>query len=494
MNRKEGKTIIKHLDFIIMDVIVLQLSFFLANVLYAATNNKRLVIGNALYRRRSLILLICVLVSMILENPYKNILKRDKFNEIIKTLTHTVYMAALDVLMIFFIHDGGITSRLTTIYTWVIYFILELFARLVWKRIIRNYIINRAYSNRQIVLYTKNRNAKKAVESLTNRTIKDYDIVGVFLEDYNPKRDNNRMISNVYVLGNEEMMYDFVTHNWVDEVIVHKSINTNKMEDIEHKLSTMGIVTHYVVLEINDDDDEESKTSYIDTIGDTVVLTRQDRDVPLHQIFLKRSMDIVGGIVGCIITCILFVVIGPIIYHQSPGPIFFSQDRVGKNGKIFKMYKFRSMYMDAEKRKQELMKQNNIKDGMMFKLDDDPRIIGSEKKDKNGKPVGIGNFIRRYSLDEFPQFFNVLKGDMSIVGTRPPTLDEWEKYSSHHRKRLSMRPGITGLWQTSGRSDITDFEKIVSLDCQYIDTWNITMDITIILKTIYKVLTRQGAK
>ena len=111
--------------------------------------------------------------------------------------------------------------------------------------------------------------------------------------------------------------------------------------------------------------------------------------------------------------------------------------------------------MDAEERKAELMSQNKM-EGLMFKMDYDPRIIGSEKKDKNGNPKGIGNFIRKTSLDEFPQFWNVLKGDMSLVGTRPPTVDEWDKYELHHRARLATKPGLTGMWQVSGRSNITD--------------------------------------
>ena len=152
------------------------------------------------------------------------------------------------------------------------------------------------------------------------------------------------------------------------------------------------------------------------------------------------------------------------------------------------------MYMDAEERKKALMEQNKISDGMMFKMDDDPRIIGSEKKDKNGKPRGIGNFIRRTSLDEFPQFWNVLKGDMSLVGTRPPTLDEWEKYDLHHRVRMSIKPGITGLWQISGRSDITDFEEVVRLDREYIQNWSIWLDFKILFKTVGVVLRHEGAE
>ena len=150
--------------------------------------------------------------------------------------------------------------------------------------------------------------------------------------------------------------------------------------------------------------------------------------------------------------------------------------------------------MDAEERKKALMEQNKISDGMMFKMDDDPRIIGSEKKDKNGKPRGIGNFIRKTSLDEFPQFWNVLKGDMSLVGTRPPTLDEWEKYDLHHRVRMSIKPGITGLWQISGRSDITDFEEVVRLDREYIQNWSIWLDFKILFKTVGVVLRHEGAE
>lgn len=128
-----------------------------------------------------------------------------------------------------------------------------------------------------------------------------------------------------------------------------------------------------------------------------------------RDLFLKRLIDICGGIVGCIITGILFVILAPLIYIQSPGPIFFSQERVGKNGKRFKIYKFRSMYLDAEERKQELMEQNRVEDGMMFKLEFDPRIIGCKKRADGTIKKGVGNYIRDWSLDEFPQFFNVLK-------------------------------------------------------------------------------------
>jgi len=212
-----------------------------------------------------------------------------------------------------------------------------------------------------------------------------------------------------------------------------------------------------------------------------------------QEILLKRAMDIVGGLVGCVLTLLLTLVIGPMIYIKSPGPIFFKQERVGKNGKKFKMYKFRSMYLDAEARKAELMKENRVKDGLMFKLDFDPRIIGCEKLPDGTVKKGIGNYIRDWSLDEFPQFFNVLKGDLSLCGTRPPTVDEWEKYDLHHRARLAIKPGITGLWQVSGRSNITDFEQVVELDKKYIREWSMGLDLRILVQTVKVVLGRDGS-
>lgn len=157
------------------------------------------------------------------------------------------------------------------------------------------------------------------------------------------------------------------------------------------------------------------------------------------------------------------------------------------------MYKFRSMYMDAEARKAELMKDNKLGDGKMFKLDFDPRVIGNKVLPDGTKKTGIGDFIRKTSLDEFPQFLNVLKGDMSLVGTRPPLIGEVSLYELHHRARLSIKPGITGMWQVSGRSDITDFEEVVELDRSYIENWSIGLDIKILLKTVLAVFKREGS-
>ena len=149
--------------------------------------------------------------------------------------------------------------------------------------------------------------------------------------------------------------------------------------------------------------------------------------------------------------------------------------------------------MDVNARRKGLMEQNRVKDGMMFKPEFDPRIIGNEILPNETKKTGIGEFIRRTSLDEFPQFFNCLRGDMSLVGIRPPTVDEWEKYEFHHRARLAVKPGITGMWQVSGRSEISDFEEVVKLDTEYINHWSVGLDIRILLKTVKAVFTKDGA-
>ena len=228
-------------------------------------------------------------------------------------------------------------------------------------------------------------------------------------------------------------------------------------------------------------------------LGGSTVLTSSVNYATPGQLILKRIIDILGGLAGSLLALIIMAIVGPMIKKASPGPILYRSERIGQNGKRFKMIKIRSMYLDADARKASLMAQNRVKDGMMFKLDFDPRIIGNEELPDGTRKTGIGEFIRKTSLDEFPQFFNVLKGDMSLVGTRPPTPDEWEKYEYHHRARLATKPGITGMWQVSGRSEITDFEEVVRLDTKYIQNWTIGMDIKILFKTVLNVLTRKGA-
>ena len=221
--------------------------------------------------------------------------------------------------------------------------------------------------------------------------------------------------------------------------------------------------------------------SYVSTVGTYPVITYHTISLNTYEMAIKRLMDIIGGMVGILIFSPVMLVTAVAIKLDSPGPVIFKQTRVGQNGRNFKIYKFRSMYIDAEERKKELMAQNEIAGGVMFKMKDDPRI------------TKVGRVIRKFSIDELPQFFNVVGGSMSLVGTRPPTLDEVEKYERKQWRRISIKPGITGMWQVNGRSKIDNFDDIVEMDVEYIDNWSLMSDIKIILKTFIVLLKHDDA-
>ena len=271
---------------------------------------------------------------------------------------------------------------------------------------------------------------------------------------------------------------EYVKRHQVDLVIF--SVNHLVRRKIEHLIeafSEMGIDSLITI----DSFAIETLETKLEDFGTTNVIRLSPRLFTDGELLLKRLMDIAGALVGCFICLIFGLIVAPLIFLEDPGPIIFKQKRVGRNGKFFYIYKFRSMYQDAEAKLQTLKDQNEMQ-GFMFKMKNDPRI------------TKIGKILRKTSIDELPQFFNVLEGSMSLIGTRPPTVDEYNQYSAHHKRRISIKPGITGLWQVSGRSEITDFEEIVRLDCFYIDHWSITGDIKILLKTFAAVFTGKGSE
>lgn len=271
---------------------------------------------------------------------------------------------------------------------------------------------------------------------------------------------------------------EYVKRHQVDLVIF--SVNHLARKKIEHLIeafSEMGIDSLITI----DSFAIETLETKLEDFGTTNVIRLSPRLFTDGELLLKRLMDIAGALVGCFICLIFGLIVAPLIFLEDPGPIIFKQKRVGRNGKFFYIYKFRSMYQDAEAKLQTLKDQNEMQ-GFMFKMKNDPRI------------TKIGKILRKTSIDELPQFFNVLEGSMSLIGTRPPTVDEYNQYSAHHKRRISIKPGITGLWQVSGRSEITDFEEIVRLDCFYIDHWSITGDIKILLKTFAAVFTGKGSE
>ena len=192
----------------------------------------------------------------------------------------------------------------------------------------------------------------------------------------------------------------------------------------------------------------------------------------------KRLLDIVGSLVGLLILALLFVPVALAIKLDSPGPIFYSQERYGLQGRTFRIRKFRSMVVNAEQLKAQV---TNEVSGLLFKNQKDPRV------------TRVGRFLRKSSLDEMPQFWNVLVGEMSLVGTRPPTGDEVAQYNERHWQRLNVKPGLTGEWQVNGRSSVKDFEEVVNLDLRYQSNWYPLYDLILIARTIYVILARHGA-
>lgn len=293
-----------------------------------------------------------------------------------------------------------------------------------------------------------------------------------------------KKISNVPVVANISNVVDWVRRESLDEVYINIPYEyESEVADIAEEIESMGIVVHINLpsLEKLVEDSEFDNVECEVVAGVPTATLTAARQLSLSAAFIKRFVDIIGGLLGSIISLPVILIVAVPLLIESRGPLIFKQQRVGKNGRVFNIYKLRSMYVDAEERKKELMAQNQM-NGFMFKMDNDPRI------------TKVGRFIRKTSIDELPQFWNVLKGDMSLIGTRPPTLEEFSNYESHHKRRLSMRPGITGMWQVSGRSEIKNFEDVVKLDCEYIDNWSFWLDIKIMFKTIRVVLRGIGAE
>lgn len=454
------------------------------------------------------------------------ITKRDNYRELHIVFVNNVYMAFL-VLMFWYLFE--INDRLAKAF-YISFFVSNFFymylGRLLYKKLYRKYY-QKKENKKKLLVCANDSNALKVMHKLSQSKPEEYEIVAltVLREDgYNGDGEDGDLKGKGFHFHNKkktggyqeaaaalepgaeldelgEQLYgqvnvlqygpngtymttydgpveDYLKKFAIDDVLI--SVPDSSREFINSfivYLESMGITVHLTV----DTFGLKEKEKKVEELGVYHVLTYCPRVFEPIELFLKRAMDIVGGLVGILLTGIISIFLVPAIKLESPGPVVFKQTRVGRNGRRFSIYKFRSMYIDAEERKKELMKHNEM-NGLMFKMKDDPRI------------TKVGKFIRKTSLDEFPQFFNVLKGDMSLVGTRPPTIDEFLQYDEHHKRRLSLKPGITGMWQVSGRSDIQDFEEVVKLDVEYIDNWSIWLDIKILIQTVISVLKHEGAE
>ncbi len=470
MYKNSKSSLLKHADFMFLDAICILLSYIIA-YLYRHGYNYGSVMQEYYYT------VICLLIihfgTVFFEKSYKSILRRETLEELQAVITHNFIMYVLLIVYIFLVRHTGFFSRTVFSVCVIVSTIMMFFVRSAWKHMLLKRYQYADYLPFLYVVTTTKQRGEEFIRDFQEKGFRGYHLRGIALTEENGEGS----IIDVPVLGNKEDFLEYARVNVVDEVIFYMKEMDDTAVDFVYQLMAMGITVHTSLAGMM----EQLPEGRLGRIGGFTVVTSSLKFASEGELILKRIMDICGSLVGLLVTGILFLFVAPVIYIQSPGPIFFSQERVGKNGRKFRIYKFRSMYMDAEERKKELMAQNKMQ-GLMFKMDNDPRIFP------------FGHFIRKTSIDEFPQFFNILKGDMSLVGTRPPTVDEYEQYELRHKVRLSIKPGLTGLWQVSGRSDITDFDEVVALDEKYVSEWSIWLDIRILIKTVQVVLLSRGAE
>ena len=421
------------------------------------------------------ILLSLYIAIYYLSNSFYRFFKRGFVEELFIVLKMNLLLALIITSVMYLFQEGASYSRLFFVSFFVLNTLITYTVRQYYK-VYKLAIYRKSTSSSKIMIMTTYDQIKNILSRMRNENEWEYDITFLTIIDMDLV---GQMIDGIEVKANIHNMYDVAKLEVLDGVFIHvpsDSLMDINLDNIILHFQNMGVTVNLSIntfgLKIHE--------KVVRELSGYNVLTFSSRLFGEGQMAIKRVTDLLGGLVGSIITVLLMIFIAPAILIESPGPILFSQTRIGKNGRRFKIYKFRSMYMDAEKRKQDLMAYNEM-NGFMFKMKNDPRV------------TKVGRFLRKTSLDEFPQFFNVLKGDMSLVGTRPPTESEFMLYESRHKRRLALKAGVTGLWQVSGRSNINDFEEVVKLDLEYIDKWSIIMDFKILIKTLGVVLFGRGA-
>lgn len=417
---------------------------------------------------------ILCLLSYVLLNWNAKFITRGYLAEFFFVLKYDTALGCGLGLFLFLTQKAQDFSRLAFAYFLIYNLIFTYLMHLCIKHFFTQ-IYMRSNSSSKMMVITESRHIEELLPRLQTATEWSHQITALAVMDTDL---TGQEFHHVPVVAGKDNLFEHINELVLDEVFIYlPEYNTKELGAMIEKFELAGITVH-----VNIDPFDHlmvHKTS--ETFAGLTVLTYSISDFDFHRLMIKRIMDILGAFVGILVTIVLFPFVGIAIKCDSHGPVFYKQKRIGLNGREFYLYKFRSMYVDADDRK-EALKAHNEMSGPMFKVTDDPRI------------TRVGHFLRKSSLDELPQFFNILAGHMSLVGTRPPTPDEYAQYKLQYRRRLSIKPGLTGLWQVSGRSDIRDFEDVLKLDLHYIDNWSLGLDIKIILQTLIVLLNQKGAK
>ncbi len=387
-------------------------------------------------------------------------------------ITNAVAKALVIALALAFVLQPRIYSRLLLLEAGVGMALFLALGRMVERRILAS-MRRRGIGVTRVVIVGAGEVGRRVMRTIVARPDLGYEIVG-YVDD-NPKKGHGE-IGRIKGLGAVDDLAEVIDRERVDEVLVtlpwthHRRI-LSVLRECERRNVAARIVPDLFQLSL-------SRVEVSD-LGGVPLVSVQEIAFSRGALLFKRAMDLTGSVLGMVLGAPLFALIALAIRLDSPGPIIFRQERVGKGGRRFYIYKFRSMREGAEQEKEKL-KALNEADGPLFKIRNDPRL------------TRVGAILRRTSLDELPQLFNVFRGEMSLVGPRPPTPDEVEQYLPWHLQRLAVPPGMTGLWQVSGRSELT-FDEMVLLDIYYIEHWSPWLDFAILLRTIPKVILGEGA-
>ncbi len=468
MYHEEKRGWMKHLDFTLIDLAALQIALFLA---YFWRFGGIIYLSNLYLRLAVLVVLIDIVVIFFGEN-YSGILRRTKYKEARSTLIHCLLVFGGVLLVNYASKTSEIYSRQMIFVSFFLALFFEYGGRVIWKRRVRKRMLE-GRNKAMMLVVADSKTVHRCLYEISHSKYTDFVVNGVVVVDQDLR---GQKIQGIPVVASADTFWEYVRTAVVDEVFIDGNTRESS-EALASELVELGMTVHISLVHR----DKMIPNRMIESYANYLVMTTSMKIASTWELAVKRIVDIFGGLVGLIFTAVFTIIFGPIIKHQSPGPIFYASIRIGKGGRRFKFYKFRTMIQDADKLQDALKAKNQMK-GQMFKMDDDPRIIP------------IGKFMRKYSIDEFPQFWNVLKGDMSLVGTRPPTEKEFEQYERRHKARLGIKPGLTGMWQTSGRNNIKDFEEVVALDTQYIMNWSLGLDLMILFKTIGIVISGEGSK
>ena len=414
-------------------------------------------------QRKSLLALFIVFIFIfILSNRVANVYNVTLFYYTDRIVKKQLWSFVLAVFVTSFVYYDSMSCCIS--YHFILGFLILSFTIIILGVLVFRNLIERFVSRKYIprCIYVGSKDSYNKFRYFMKKTTMQVNEIGYVSYD-----DNN---DGIEYIGSVSELEKIIRKYNIDQVYIMQKRERDivVIQQYIDLCIQMGVTCRVVV----DIYRRRKSYSYNSSVGTYPVITYHTISLNNWELLVKRIFDIIFSLLAIIITSPVMLLTVVAIKLDSPGPALFKQVRVGKNGRHFKIWKFRSMYVDAEEMKHKLLSQNEVKDGMMFKMKNDPRI------------TRVGKVIRKLSIDELPQFFNVLSGSMSFVGTRPPTLDEVEKYQTNQWRRISIKPGITGMWQVSGRSNIKDFNEVVRLDVEYIDSWNLLLDFKLLLKTV----------